>query len=83
MRCTSRESRRFGLLSTGHQDADARKSGDSDLLQALGEAHAETACGLTVDEIWDDIRAATAQGHTLGVFTLRKVDGDWKLTDSR
>jgi hypothetical protein len=26
---------------------------------------------------------ATAQGHNLGTFTLRKVDGEWKLTGAR
>jgi hypothetical protein len=26
---------------------------------------------------------ATVQGHNLGIFTLRKGDGDWKLTSVR
>ena len=32
----------------------------------------ETACALTADEMWDDVTSC--------IFTLRKVDGDWKLT---
>ena len=82
---------------------------------AMTEADAGKACGLTVDEMWADIRGtcedfvrtlggpseagdklaeadydvtidgetATAEGHNLGIFTLRKVDGDWKLTSAR
>jgi hypothetical protein len=26
---------------------------------------------------------ATAKGHNLGVFSLEKIDGDWKLTGVR
>jgi hypothetical protein len=34
-------------------------------------------------EVTIDGDRATAHGHNLGSFTLRRVDGDWKLIDSR
>jgi hypothetical protein len=34
-------------------------------------------------EVTIDGDTATAEGHNLGTFTLRKVDGDWKLTGAR
>lgn len=87
-----------------------------DYHRASAAGDADTACALTVDELWDDVTScedivelnslpdhqeagkrlaegeyevtidgdtATAEGRNLGVFTLRKVDGDWKLTGAR
>jgi hypothetical protein len=103
------------LAGCGASDEEQVAEVVRDYNRALTEADADKACGLTVDEMWVDIRGtcenfvrtlggpsdagtklaegeyevtidgdtATAQGRNLGIFTLRKVDGDWKLTSAR
>jgi hypothetical protein len=45
------------------------------------EAGRRQAAGEYVVEIDGD--RATAEGHNLGIFELRRVDGEWKLTSVR
>jgi hypothetical protein len=45
------------------------------------EAGRRQAAGEYVVEIDGD--RATAEGHNLGIFELRRIDGEWKLTSVR
>ncbi len=46
--------------------------------RAAGKRLAEGDYDVTIEG-----ETATAQGHNLGIFRLRKVDGDWKLISAR